>query len=224
VLTFSQCILDRAIAEVSGSRGFTWDSEGEEHLPRDAGAILVSAHAGNYEVGGAFLHLGGFRLSVVMMDYEAEAIRAVHRRFGSDRNVPTIIAINKNEFPALAVLSALRRREVVALHGDRIIDEHWVLCDFFGRKARFPTGVFMMAAAARVPVVLTFGFKEGPSHYRFVAEPPRRIELPREGRAEALASHAQWYATRLEAYARRYPYQWFNFFDFWETSATAPKS
>ena len=221
LLTFAQCILDRAITEVSGGRGFTWKSEGEEVLAGcSSGALLVSAHLGNYEVGGALLHTGGFPLNVVMLDAEAQAIKAVHDRFGAAANTPKIIAINRGEFPALSVLGALRRGELVALHGDRIIDERWVWCDFFGRPAPFPTGLFLIAAAARVPLVLTFGFKEGTNHYHFIAEQPRIIDVPRDRRDDALVGHARWYAERLEYYARRYPLQWFNFYDFW---ATPPK-
>jgi predicted LPLAT superfamily acyltransferase len=150
-----------------------------------------------------------------MLDSEAQAIKRVYERLGSSTRVPNIIAINRSKFPALRVLTALRDKEIVALHGDRIIDPRWVWVDFLGQRAAFPTGVFLIAAAARVPVVLTFGFKQGPRRYRFVAEAPRQIVLPHEGREEALEGHARWYASRLEEYVRQYPYQWFNFYDFW---------
>ncbi|MEE8409197.1 MAG: hypothetical protein V3T05_06310, partial [Myxococcota bacterium] len=117
--------------------------------------------------------------------------------------------------PALKVLSALRAGEAVALHGDRIIDARWIWCDFLGQPAAFPTGVFLIAAAARVPIVLTFGFKDAALAYRFVAEPPRQIDLPRDNRDAALEENVRWYASRVEHYARTYPMQWFNFYDFW---------
>jgi predicted LPLAT superfamily acyltransferase len=215
VLSFAQCILDRAAAQVGRTRAFTWASEGHEHLAASHGAILLSAHLGNYEIGGALLQEQGVPLNVVMLDGEAAAIKAVHARFGATRPLPKVIAINRSEFPVLAVLRALRAGELVALHGDRLVDEHWALCSFFGRPAAFPTGAFLMAAAARVPIILTLGLKEGPSSYRFIAEPPRMVELGREHRTEELRAHAQWYAGRIEAYARAYPRQWFNFYDFW---------
>lgn len=227
VMSFSQSLVDRGLAIVRGSSAFTWDSEGTEfvtgHAATGRGVLLLSAHLGNYELAGACYGNYKLPINVVMLDGEAEAIKRVYRHFAHPgTQTPRIIATNRGEYPSLQVLSALRSGEAVALHGDRIIDERWVWCDFFGAKAPFPTGVFLLAAAAKVPVVLTFGFKEGASHYRFIAEPPRHIDIPRQGRAEALHAHAQWYASRLEHYAQRYPLQWFNFYDFWASPSILP--
>jgi predicted LPLAT superfamily acyltransferase len=212
-LTFAQCLVDRAQVQLSGARGFVWRSEGDEAL--DEGGLIVSAHLGNYELGGALLELTGRPLHVVMVDAEAEAIKRVRQQFGTPRQAPRVIAVNHGGLPALSILAVLRSGERVAMHGDRIIDEHWVWCDFFGKPAPFPTGVFFIAAAARKPLVLAFGFREGRGRYRFVAEPPRRIELPPARRQAALLEHVRWYASRLEHYARLYPLHWFNFYDFW---------
>jgi predicted LPLAT superfamily acyltransferase len=43
-----------------------------------------------------------------------------------------------------------------------------------------------------------------------------RVTLPRVQREAALENWAARYAERLEMYARRMPFQWFNFFDFWQ--------
>jgi predicted LPLAT superfamily acyltransferase len=49
-------------------------------------------------------------------------------------------------------------------------------------------------------------------HARKLAD---RVELPRKNRDEALAHHAAMFAEQLATFARRYPLQWYNFFDFW---------
>lgn len=228
-LVFSQTLLDKAIGQVWGGKAFDWVSEGGDKViasvePGKRGALFLSAHVGNYELGGALYSYGDIPINVVMVDTEAEAIRTVHERFAKEPFPLKIIVTNKSAFPSLQILSALRSGELVALAGDRVIDNHWVWCDFLGKKAPFPTGPFMMAAAAKVPVILTFGFKTGPKSYHFLAEEPRAVDLPRRGRAEALAKHARWYAQRLEHYARRYPYQWFNYYDFWAEPEASPET
>jgi predicted LPLAT superfamily acyltransferase len=52
-----------------------------------------------------------------------------------------------------------------------------------------------------------------------------RIALPRNGRLQVAAEWAGRYAERLAAYARRFPLQWYNFFDFWtgDPALPAPK-
>ncbi|MBI5509257.1 MAG: glycosyltransferase family 2 protein [Deltaproteobacteria bacterium] len=225
VMAFSEAILDRAISQARGTDDFTWEAQGAEHLqPKgERGLLLLSGHLGNYEIGGARLAHLGRPVSVVMLDLEAERIKRVYARLESDRPLPDIIAVNRTEFPALRILRALCDGGIVALHGDRVTDGHWVWCDFLGRKAAFPVNAFVIAAAARVPVVLTFGFKVEARRYRFIAEPPREIVLPRGRRAAALHAHAQWYADRLAQYARAYPLQWFNYYDFFATPA-APQT
>ena len=49
-----------------------------------------------------------------------------------------------------------------------------------------------------------------------------RIELPRATRAGALAAYAARYAARLDAYCRRWPLQWYNFYPFWAAPVTGP--
>jgi predicted LPLAT superfamily acyltransferase len=39
--------------------------------------------------------------------------------------------------------------------------------------------------------------------------------LRREEREDAIRAGVVRYARRLESYCREYPYNWFNFFDFW---------
>ena len=43
-----------------------------------------------------------------------------------------------------------------------------------------------------------------------------RLELPRATRSEDLRKVVQEYAALLEQHCLRVPYQWYNFFDFWQ--------
>ena len=180
------------------------------------GAIILSAHLGNYEIAGSCFHYRNLRVAVVMVDSEAENVRQVYAHLKANDKLPKIISINHDEMPALKIFSALRDGYAVGLHGDRIVDDNWVECDFLGGKARIATGAFIMAAAAKVPIILAFGFRVGFNRYHFVGRGPHTITLPRSNRKRAPQRYAQWYADQLEAVARAYPYHWFNFFDFWE--------
>jgi len=153
---------------------------------------------------------------VVMLDTEAESIKAMFERLGAAHRLPKIIAVNRTSFPAMAIMRALRNGEPVGLLGDRAVDRAFATCDFLGAPAPFPTGIFAIAAAARARIILCFAFNTGVQKYRVVVEPPRPIDLPREDRDAALAREAQWFADRLAHYVRQHPYNWFNFYDFWE--------
>jgi predicted LPLAT superfamily acyltransferase len=87
---------------------------------------------------------------------------------------------------------------------------------FFGQPVRLPTAPYLAALAANVPLFLCLAPRLGMNHYAIEfsmlhdGSPVRRGE--RSGRIDALARH---YASTLEDFCRRSPYNWFNFYDIW---------
>ena len=79
--------------------------------------------------------------------------------------------------------------------------------DFLGAKALFPLGPFVVAQKCRVPVVFFYAMRERGRRYRFVF-----VESEAAQRVEDLQEQ---YVRSLEGMVRRYPHQWFNFYDFW---------
>ena len=88
---------------------------------------------------------------------------------------------------------------------------------FLGDPAPFPVAPWLIAAALELPVLLCIGIYRGGNHYDLVFEPlAERVTLPRESRHAALDACIGAYAARLEHYVREAPYNWFNFYDFWQ--------
>src|SRR5690606_2124253 len=99
---------------------------------------------------------------------------------------------------------------------------------FFGAPARFPVAPWLIAAVLKLPVSLAFGLYRGGNRYDLVFETfeDQGLDLPRAQRRTRLAALIQRYAARLEHHARQAPYNWFNFYDFWnvhEQSQSAPE-
>jgi lauroyl/myristoyl acyltransferase len=110
----------------------------------------------------------------------------------------------------LELLAALRRGEVVAVQGDRALGTRGdVSIPFFGRPAPFPLGPFLLARAARVPIVPAFCVLDGDDRYAVQVAKPMTVE-----RGEEEAAARAWVAA-LEDVVREHPTQWFNFFDVW---------
>ena len=65
-----------------------------------------------------------------------------------------------------------------------------------------------------VPVLLVFAMKEGRRKYKVLLE--RLPEPEAASKQERIQSLARSYAAALEAVVRRYPHQWYNFYDFWK--------
>jgi lauroyl/myristoyl acyltransferase len=172
------------------------------------GLISVTAHVGNWELAGRLLAARSARRThvVVTPDEAPELQRWVRRDGDGLRFVP-----RAQPEVGVTLLAALRRGEVVALQGDRAIGTRGdVSIPFFGRPAPFPIGPFVLARAARVPVVPAFCMLDGGYRYTVRIAPPIEVH-----RGEEEAAARSWVES-LEAVVRAHPTQWFNFFDVWQ--------
>lgn len=226
---FAHALLDRLTFAAEGPRAFDYVREGQEQLigafsePR--GAILLSAHVGNIEVsaGPSSTPTGesGSRikkLHVLRFEAPGDHGRAVIAAM-PDAWRPQVIPVNMAEgFSTLAVVRALRAGAVVAMMGDRVIDDRTVTVDFLGAPCRFPAGPWFVAALARVPVLVVGAFQEGPGRYRIIAAEPMNCVFDRKRtREDQVQEWAQVYADHIGAMVRRYPTQFYNFHDMWAT-------
>ena len=188
-----------------------------EALARQPGALLIGAHLGSFEVLRA-MGRGQAGLPVAMLMYEENA-----RKINA-----TLEAINpaatRDVIPLGRMDSMLQAREkleqgyLVGMLADRRLgDDDTVGCEFLGATAAFPTGPWRMAAMLRRPVFLMTGLYLGGNRYRIHFEQLADFSAtPREGRDAAVRAAVARYAERLGHYCRVAPYNWFNFFDFWQ--------
>ena len=181
------------------------------------GCFLLGAHMGSFEVIRA---LGddaqGLRVSLVMYEDNARKLNAVLDAIKPDR-APQVIGLGKVD-AMLKVEEALGRGDFVGMLGDRTIaGEGTVTCSFLGAPAQFPLGPFRLAAMLDRPIVLMFGLYRGGNRYDIHFE---RLEVPTRVAGAARHAHLeQWvqcYVGRLEHYCRSAPYNWFNFYDYWQ--------
>jgi len=111
---------------------------------------------------------------------------------------------------------ALANGEIVSIPADRLFGSpRYVECDLLGSKARFPLGPYALALQREVPTLALFVMKESAYRYKIYI---RRIEadpIPYKNRKEQAANLAQHFAYELETILRKYPEQWFNYYEFW---------
>ena len=173
----------------------------EELSKGEKGFVIASSHVGNFELAGYSLTLGDKRLNALVYAAETEAVMAGREKLFGQRNIRMVL-VNKDMQHLFVVSSALADGEVVAVPADRLFgSEKCSRCTFFGESARFPAGPYALAAAREVPVAAVFVMKTGVTTYRISAI---KVE------------NAASFAALLEETVREYPYQWFNFFNFWD--------
>lgn len=217
LLVFGQTIIDK-IAVLSGTGDkLSFTHEGVEHIEQlvkdGRGGILLSAHLGNWEVAGHLLKRVNTVINIVMYDGEAEQMKQYMQQFEGNRSF-NIIFIKDDISHIYEISAALARNELICLHGDRFRPGNRTMQhNFLGKDALFPAGPFILAAKLKAPVCFVFAFKETNFHYHFYAYPPRVYE----GRGtQGMEKMLDEYADILESKLKQYPWQWFNYYDFWK--------
>ena len=184
----------------------------EDLCKGEGGFIQLSSHVGNYEMVGYSLVSPK---PVNALVYAGETATIMQNRallFGAT-NV-RMVPVSADLSHIFSLNNALADGEIASLPGDRVFgSKKTVQCRFFGESAPFPTGPFTLAAQRGVPILLVFVMKEGRRLYKVLLE--RLPEPTGATRQERVQSLADAYASALEAVVRRYPDQWYNFYDFW---------
>jgi predicted LPLAT superfamily acyltransferase len=190
-------------------------------LDRGQGVILLGAHVGSWEIGGHLLGRLGKPVNVVVLEKDEARMRQLFDKALAAKMF-NLIATDGHPLRSIPISAALRRGEIVCLLGDRSFGSADVRMTFLGSPARFPIGPYLLAAVTGAPIFQTFVVREKLGHYRFFSFPAKFIprEILRAG-TEALQPHVAEYAARLADVAKRYPFQWFNIFPFWDETSAA---
>jgi len=129
----------------------------------------------------------------------------------------TVILSDRPDF-LLRVKESLDGGFLIGVLGDRASsDGKTTQCNFLGAPATFPAGPILLAAIMHCPVVLFFGIYRGGNQYEIYFERlAEEVILNPDRRAEDVQHWMQRYVDRLEYYTRLAPYNWFNFYPFWD--------
>jgi predicted LPLAT superfamily acyltransferase len=221
VFAFAATILDRFYLIIGRDGLFEVSSEGEDHmralLARGKGAFLLGSHLGSFEIMSAVgRREPGLRVAMAMYEPHANRVTAAFRA-ASPAGAPEIIPLGHLQ-AMLRIRDCLDEGKFVGVLGDRTIGAapaHVV--NFLGRPALFPLGPMRAAAALRRPVIFMTGLYRGGNRYHVVfRELADFSQLARSGREAAVCSAIERYAALLEEFCRSDPYNWFNFYDFWD--------
>jgi len=189
-------------------------------LERGRGAIVVTCHFGNWDVGAGTLSRYGRRFNLVMAR-EVNATTADYAREARERAGIRVLLSDTSVYGSFNMLRALRQNEVVAMQLDRPLGgEGARLVDFFGAPAAFQAGPLRLARLSGAPVFPVFVLRLGPRHYRIVLGAERAV--PRHASAEEMDAILGAIVREFEALVRAHPEQWFQFAPFWPADALLP--
>jgi hypothetical protein len=196
-----------------GDDGFT-----DPHFHKQ-GFLLFGAHLGSFEVLRS-LARNDPRLKVCMAMYPENARRinaamaAINPRVMQD-----LIPLGRLD-AVLAIKQKLEEGALVGVLADRATGpDQYTERQFLGRMARFPNGPFRMAAMLRYPVYFMAGLYRGGNRYEVLED---FAQARAAGRDAMVSDLLDKYAATLERHCRMAPFNWFNFYDFWDPAYASP--
>jgi predicted LPLAT superfamily acyltransferase len=220
---FAVTMADRIYLLAQGEQGFDIEVNGLEPLQQciaqGRGVLLVGSHQGSFEVLRALsARCPDVPLRVLLDKQKTPAITELLEALAPEVGEAVIDVSQGGAAITLAAAETCREGGMVALLADRgRAHEALRRVDFLGKPAPFPVGPWLLAHTLQVPVVLCFGMYRGGRRYALSFELfAERVDIARENRHQALDGILRRYAQRLEHYAHLEPYNWFNFYDFWQ--------
>ena len=212
-----QSIIDKVVVMSGIKNKFTYNFDGEENLreivSRQKGGVLLSAHIGNWDIAGHLFKRLNTRIHIVIFDGEEEQIKKYLATVTGKKSVNFIVI--KNDLSHIYEISeALKNNELVCMHADRFLEGNKTFsANFLGEKARFPMGPFVLAATFKVPVSYVFAVKESNRHYHFFASSIKDYEQVEKN--TVMQEMLLEFTREMEIKVKRYPEQWFNYYNFW---------
>jgi predicted LPLAT superfamily acyltransferase len=186
------------------------------------GVLLIGAHVGSFDALRAASTLRpDVTLRVVLDAAHSPALSAILKQLNPQIAAGIIDPRRDGTSVALDIGAALNEGALVTMLADRGRPGNATASvNFLGEPAEFPTAPWQIAAALHVPIVLCAGLYRGGNrydlHFELLTE---QLHVDRKQRQQQLRELAQDFANRLAALLRVAPYNWFNFYDFWNDTS-----
>lgn len=217
---FGQTLIDKVAISAGLRNKFTFDFDGidilKQLLSEKRGGILISAHIGNFEIAEKFfaeIDLES-QIHIVTVDSERSVIKEYLESLNKDKPNVSFIYIKEDLSHIFEINDALSKNHLICFTGDRYFEHTKTMkAPLLGKEALFPAGTFLIASRLKAPIAFVYVMKESNLHYHLYT---RRAPEIKHRDAQAVL---QAYTQSVEMMLKRYPYQWFNYYDFWNRNS-----
>lgn len=237
ILSFSMTIVEKMegwLGKFSYERLVFHDDDSEEFLERlnnGQGAIVLGSHLGNMELLRSMTGFDrtGVNHSVpVTIIMEMKSTEQFNKLLMEINPKAAMNVISTSEIgPATIekIQDTLDAGGLVVIAGDRTSSnettrKRCIKVPFLGKEADFPYGVFLIPALLEMPVYYMFGLREKtaslfPKYNMFIEKSKVSLQCCRKERDSKLKEFCAEFVDKMEKFCVEYPYQFYNFYDFW---------
>jgi lauroyl/myristoyl acyltransferase len=178
----------------------------DEALKKGKGVIILSAHMGNWELGGIFMSLLGYPMFAVALPHQH---RKVNEFFNRQRQRAGVEVVPSLGAAIRRVYHAVQNNKLVAVVGDRDFAHAGIKMDFLGAQKVMPRGPAVLAMRTGATVVPGFMVRQPDDTHVLEFQEP----ICMEGTELDIVRR---FASSIEKMIYRYPDQWLMFREFWK--------
>jgi KDO2-lipid IV(A) lauroyltransferase len=177
-------------------------------LAEKKGLIILTAHLGNWELGGAVVAQMGYPFNAVALWQPDPKLNQLYQSYRIARGIKVI----PFGHAARGSLLALRRGEILGLVGERDYSPSRDTVEFFGQPARLPHGPARLALATGAPILPCFLVRVVGDRYEYIVGEPIRVGPG----CDTVPAIMERIARTLERGIRAHSEQWYLFHNPWD--------
>lgn len=192
----------------------------KELMKQQTGGMLMVSHIGNMEFCRAAATTDHKRrLHILLHTKNAQRYHQFLKAFNPllELNIVEVSEIDPGTM--IYLKDKVEQGDWVVLAGDRAplnSSGRVVSVPFLGQEAKFSQGPYILASLLGCPVYMTTAIRDKQKIRVSIEKLADKIELGRLNKDEKIKVYAGLFSEYLQKIAIMYPYQWFNFFNFWK--------
>lgn len=222
-LQFGDTLLDKLLAIGGNYPGEKLCLDGHQpiwdELEKQQGCLIVTAHLGCLELmQTASTWKRKFKVNILVHTAHATSFNRILNRINPEAGVNFLQVTQFNAPVAMMLADRIAAGEIVAIAGDRVptTGDRMVNVEFLGKPAPFPAGPYLMASLLNCAAYAMACVRDGDGYALKVKKLADAVATPRNKRSEMIEQQATKYAAWLECRVAESPFDWFNFFPFWD--------
>lgn len=188
-----------------------------EAMAKGKGVIMLTAHLGNWELGGLVMGMLGYPILAITLSHKE---RPVNELFNKQRELRGVISVPIRQ-AVHRCLSALKDNKFVAVLADRDFTSSGEKVSFLGKNVLIPKGAALFSYKTGATILPTFFVREADDSFSLQFEKPIYPAFSTSGQIEQkdLVVLVGQYAKVIEQKIRAYPTQWMMFREFGDEKA-----
>jgi len=182
-------------------------------LKEGNGGITLTAHIGNWELGGMILCMLGYPIVGIALPHKE---RSVNDLFNRQREAKGMMIVQTYEAMRKCV-DIIKSNKLIGLLADRDFSQNGEVLDFLGKKAFIPKGPAIFSRKTGCPIIPIFMIREADNTFTLTIEKPIYPPVEQGDKTERLnlLPIMREYTKIIEKKIKEYPTQWLMFREFW---------